>query len=389
MTENNQSIFDYIKSQKWFFGVRTDESLLFYSAKRNGYIKYFKKEYGIEFAETILVPLKKNHPIRIFNLRQAKDFHAISNEKILENPQILVSYIKKNNLLYKDIEAYGKKLITVIKKDNYRESIRLFNKILSLYEIASAQFIIIFSLGLKLAENIDNLKNIGDVVKKHDSWRNSVAFKEEAIVENLSYFFKFLIKRKKLKLTPLLLIKFLTLKEVKAWLNEKLTGAEIKDIIKLRKDNGFVYLNLRGKDQEVIDDSAEITKIRKYFLKLDKESKKSKNNNKITGQTVYDSGKILKGKITVIKDKSELKNKKRLIDGKILTAVQITPHYIPYIKKARAIITDEGGLTCHAAIVAREFKIPCIVGTGIATQILKDNDVVEVDTGKGIVKIKK
>jgi pyruvate,water dikinase len=118
-------------------------------------------------------------------------------------------------------------------------------------------------------------------------------------------------------------------------------------------------------------------------------SKESKNSNEITGQTVYYSDKILKGKVVVIKDKVELKNKKRLIDGKILTAVQITPHYIPYIKKARAIITDEGGLTCHAAIVAREFKIPCIVGTGTATQILKNNDVVEIDTDKGIVKIKK
>lgn len=389
ITKNNQSIFDYIKSQKWFFGVRADESLLFYSAKRNGYIKYIKKEYGIEFAETLLIPLKKNHPIRVFNLWQAKNFHIVSNEKILKNPRILVSYVEKNDFLYQDIESYGKKLIMAIEKNDYHKSVGLFNKIRDLYEIVSGQFIIIFSLGLKLAENKDNLKDIARVIKKHDVWRNSVAFKEEAMGENLFYFFKFLTKRKKLKITPLLLMKLLTLNEVGEWLSEKLTDTEIKNIVKSRKDHGFIYLNLRNEKLEVIDAPAEISKIQKYFLKLDKESKKSKNNNEITGQIAYSSDEIIRGKIIIIKDKSELRNKSRLIDGKILVAIQTTPHYIPYMKKTKAIITDEGGLTCHAAIVAREFKIPCIVGTKTATQILKDNDSVEIDTNKGIIKINK
>ena len=389
ITKNKQSIFDYIKSQRWFFGVRSDESLLFYSIKRNGYIKYIKKEYGIEFAETLLIPLKKNYPIRVFNLWQAKNFHAISNEKILKNPQILVSYVEKNNFLYQNIESYGKKLIVAIEKNDYHKSVGLFNKMCDLYEIASSQFIIIFSLGLKLAENKDNLKNIEGIIKQHDVWRNSVAFKEEAMGEDLFYFFKFLTKRKKIKIAPLLLMKLLTLDEVEQWLNEKLTNTEITNIIKSRKTRGFIYLNLRNEKREVIDNPAGITEIQKYFLKLDKRSKKSKKKNEITGQVACSSNEIIKGSVVVIKDKSELKNKSRLIDGKILVAIQTTPHYIPYIKKARAIITDEGGLTCHAAIVTREFKIPCIVGTKIATQILKDNDFVEIDTSEGIIKIDK
>jgi pyruvate,water dikinase len=55
--------------------------------------------------------------------------------------------------------------------------------------------------------------------------------------------------------------------------------------------------------------------------------------------------------------------------------------------KAKAIITDEGGITCHAAIVSRELNKPCIIGTRFATQILKDGDLVVVDAEKGIVKI--
>jgi phosphohistidine swiveling domain-containing protein len=53
----------------------------------------------------------------------------------------------------------------------------------------------------------------------------------------------------------------------------------------------------------------------------------------------------------------------------------------------RVIFTDIGGITSHAAIISREFRIPCIIGTKIATKILKDGDLVEVDANKGVVKI--
>lgn len=56
-------------------------------------------------------------------------------------------------------------------------------------------------------------------------------------------------------------------------------------------------------------------------------------------------------------------------------------------KKAAAIITDEGGLLSHAAIISREFKKPCIIGTKIATKVLKDGQKIEVDANKGIIRI--
>ena len=64
-----------------------------------------------------------------------------------------------------------------------------------------------------------------------------------------------------------------------------------------------------------------------------------------------------------------------------------TTNMNPLISKVKAIVTNEGGILCHAAIIAREFKKPCIVGTKIATQVLHDGDLVEVDANKGIVKI--
>ena len=60
--------------------------------------------------------------------------------------------------------------------------------------------------------------------------------------------------------------------------------------------------------------------------------------------------------------------------------------FVPMMRKAKAIITDEGGIACHAAIVSRELRVPCIIGTKIATHVLKDGDLVEVDIEEGIVR---
>lgn len=72
--------------------------------------------------------------------------------------------------------------------------------------------------------------------------------------------------------------------------------------------------------------------------------------------------------------------------GDILVSRATTPDIVAAMKKAAAIITDMGGITCHAAIVSRELGIPCVIGTKIATKVLKDGDRVEVDANKGIIK---
>ncbi|MBU1036802.1 hypothetical protein KKF32_02050 [Patescibacteria group bacterium] len=79
-------------------------------------------------------------------------------------------------------------------------------------------------------------------------------------------------------------------------------------------------------------------------------------------------------------------DQKKMQKGDILVSTMTTPRLMTAVKKAGAIITDEGGMTAHAAIVSREFNIPCIVGTKVATKILKDGDKVVVDAERGIVK---
>ncbi|MBN1385495.1 hypothetical protein JW968_00790 [Candidatus Woesearchaeota archaeon] len=76
----------------------------------------------------------------------------------------------------------------------------------------------------------------------------------------------------------------------------------------------------------------------------------------------------------------------KMEQGNILVSPATNPDVVPAMKKAAAIITDAGGVTSHAAIVSRELNVPCIIGTKIATKVLKDEDLVEVDAVKGIVR---
>ena len=70
---------------------------------------------------------------------------------------------------------------------------------------------------------------------------------------------------------------------------------------------------------------------------------------------------------------------KSLRDGEILVAPMTNPDWVPTMRRAGALVTDSGGMTCHAAIVARELGVPCVVGTGNATEVLSDGQLVTVD----------
>ena len=93
-------------------------------------------------------------------------------------------------------------------------------------------------------------------------------------------------------------------------------------------------------------------------------------------------GKV-KGKVNIISDFKNIGNFK---EGDILVTGMTDPNFVPLMEKAGAIVTDAGGILCHASIVSRELKKPCIVGTQIATRVFKTGDIVEVDANKGIVK---
>lgn len=146
-----------------------------------------------------------------------------------------------------------------------------------------------------------------------------------------------------------------------------------------RRSLGYFYSN-NGIDLT----NNKILDIKRFFAKLGFEYSGLViiKNAEVKGNTAQ-KGKV-KGLVRVILSKDKVGTMR---EGEILVTAMTTPDYLPAIKKALAFVTDEGGITSHAAIIAREMKKPCIIGTKIATKVLHDGDLVEVDADRGVVKI--
>ncbi|MEK7542817.1 MAG: PEP-utilizing enzyme [Patescibacteria group bacterium] len=95
---------------------------------------------------------------------------------------------------------------------------------------------------------------------------------------------------------------------------------------------------------------------------------------------------IVTGKVRLVLDLSKLQNCQ---EGDVLVTTMTRPQFNNSIRNVKAIVTDEGSMLCHASMLAREFNIPCVVGTKNATKLLKDGDSVEVDADEGVVKLLK
>jgi len=111
------------------------------------------------------------------------------------------------------------------------------------------------------------------------------------------------------------------------------------------------------------------------------------NIHEIQGNVANPGFVINTVKIINALSKNQAKEINRMQQGQILVTGMTRPHLIYAMKKASAIITDEGGIASHAAIISRELNIPCIIGTKVATKVLKDGDQVEVDANNGVIKI--
>ena len=91
---------------------------------------------------------------------------------------------------------------------------------------------------------------------------------------------------------------------------------------------------------------------------------------------------IATGNVKIVLDIDELD---KIEEGDVMVTTMTTPDMVPAMRRASGIVTDEGGVTCHASIISRELGIPCVVGTGDATKTLKENTGVTLDGKKGLV----
>ena len=168
-------------------------------------------------------------------------------------------------------------------------------------------------------------------------------------------------------------IKFLTKAEIRSTV---LNHEMLPDLETRAKESIFLYQN--GSDVVLVGEEAELFKHENSLSP----TTRNKALQKLTGQPAYLG--LVSGVVKIIRQPSDID---KMNAGDILVSPATNPNLLPAMQMAAAFVTDVGGITCHAAIMAREMKKPCIVGTKYASQVLKDGDKVEVDADNGVVRI--
>ncbi len=176
---------------------------------------------------------------------------------------------------------------------------------------------------------------------------------------------------------------------------QKLTDEQIIELAKIGKkiedhygspqdiewatSDGIIYV-LQSRPITTLNKKEEKTAAEK--LSTVESRKQSITSAKVLLKGLAASPGVRSGKVRICKNAKEIDKVKQ---GDVLVATMTTPDYVPAMKKAAAIVTDQGGMTSHAAIVSRELGVPCIVGSGKATTELQEDMLITVDGEKGIV----
>ncbi len=164
---------------------------------------------------------------------------------------------------------------------------------------------------------------------------------------------------------------------IMSWeLKDAITSGKV-DVAELNKRYNYRVFHYDGKTKTII--SGEEAK--KFFNSLEFEKIELSTLTELKGDCACPGNAT--GFVKIINVPEEMH---KMNQGDILVSKATTPDIVPAMKLASAIVTDMGGITCHAAIVSREMNIPCIIGTKVATKFLKDGDKVSVDASKGICK---
>jgi phosphohistidine swiveling domain-containing protein len=371
LIKESGKILEEIKQGKWFMGREIEEPLLLHSIKFQGRKEYFKGELDIDFPEMILIKIGKKQ-IRLMNKEKNQKMHELTKKIVENDSKRIVYYLEKEKEMWHELFWFGKNLEKEINEKNLSKAEENFLEIIEKYKYFGSYFFIIFSLGLQLTKKFENHQgDSSKELKKHNLWRNSVEFNEKKLEEFVLKFLEFFVARKKINYEAKNLLNYSTFSELIEILEGNLNS--LKEIGK-RKKEGYVFFGLKS-----FEGCYDVTNPFKEVIKELEE----KNVEELVGSPAFVEEKIICGEAIIIKDASELEKKN--IKGKIIITSMTTPDFTPYLEHVKGIVTDEGGITSHAAIVSREMKIPCIIGTRIATKTIEDGEMIELNLKDGMV----
>ncbi len=252
-------------------------------------------------------------------------------------------------------------------------------------------------INLKQEKLLEFKKTEGEVERRkaeHKDWRKSLNDDELYIVE----FIQLVMELRDIRKDPISKIgvifqeiadQMIQRAGIPIEMNYALTPSEYRNGVAylrenkeniLKRKNGFMFF-FDNEDKPIVE-LGNFDSFLKEFEETVLKKETRGERDQIRGQ-VANKGKVI-GRVRVVLDPQHYKG---FETGDVLVTSMTRPEFVPLMKMAGGVITNEGGITCHAAIVSRELNIPCIIGTKNATRILKDGDMVEVDAMIGLITL--
>jgi len=319
-------------------------------------------------AESEILPklthgLVRYDPLIVYNPGKGVDIYYELHDWVLED-DVLAPYFQKNIREFIKLADEHEKECLEIKK-MVKSKVLNFPKLFELFTSAWAKlsFIVplgeLYHAGVKNAVTSRAVKTRQKTVNDFYQTSRTLTIRIEAELPQYKEY-----------------ANFLTFEEVSG--SKKISLAGLKE----RRKGYVFYKNKIYTDISLTD----FMRARNFVLFIDNFSSVVSDQSSLKG-VVAMKGNVA-GHVRVIFHQNQMSLVKK---GDILVTPMTTTddECVMALSRAAAIITDEGGMTSHAAIVAREMKKPCIIGTKIATQVLHDGDEIEVDANIGVVKILK
>ena len=335
--------------------------------------------------------------------------HNIMVESLLEGysslPEIYYTYcveISKSGLMdiyirVKDFEGNKKRMIKCIKEDPKYAAKRLVKGLEVIKHISKIpieilddiydmennkiidEFLKIRQIFFDFSGYVEFTHYIGKLdVKLTDDELNELAKLHEDRKSAFMNYFDFIKKftkeiARKMKIKSLDL-SFTNCEEIIKLLKGDINPVDLDNLQEKRR-KGYIMYYENGKEIIITEYlNKEIEKLNKIIIE--------NKEKEIRGISINKG--IIRGVVEVINQNTPLN---KIPIGKIIVTSMTTPDMTTILKKSKAIVTDEGGLLCHAANIAREFGVIAVIGTKVATKILKTGDIVEVDADNGVVRI--
>ncbi|MBT4540432.1 hypothetical protein HOC35_02875 [Candidatus Woesearchaeota archaeon] len=356
----DKQLIQNIKSQKWikrWAGSYTFISCSFWAPQYNYILNKF---LGIGFKTSLFIH-RKGTVTFLLKKDELDHFGKTLAKKAEQNPEFAIDILKKlkNNtteIMMKMQELDGK----IPTWNEYNDFLVFFEKHLAYHNFMKK------AVDYMGSDVLDNLIN----------YFKDARFYSEPVYSRSEMFFRRLAKAiaKKENFDEDILT-CLTQQELETYL--KTTKLPEKNIL----NNRFNASVLLFEDEKLnIILGEEVNEVEEAIHEVTQNSDEEKQGI-LKGISAF-PGKI-KGIARIIPDPH---NVSEFNEGEILITGMTRPEFLPLMKRAAGIVTDVGGMLCHAALVSRELKKPCIVGTEKATKLFKDGDLIEVDADKGIVK---